>query len=1201
MSDFSARKTPIITVEPDAESKKFDKTKEKYDVAKGTAKISVGTKPISEKTKSEFAIREGSSLKKLRISSGSSDHHDLKATKNTKLSEPALKSGSLSAKPQKRQVVSGGSQGDIRAPQRHGELSKNNATVNSGLKVSSYYAEKTNDEIETSSVAKEAMKKNDALSLRGKEQDKEQDREQDREYALPDLNTYRLSSVVGAALTAIWFFVAAVYAQFYMGWGEIFSQQPHIIGGFLAGILAPVALLWMIVAHIQRGDEVRQYAIALRDELKTLDFSGSTHSRKQSQSVDITEESKSAIASIHKARAGLRHEIKYLSNISEKTGEQLDKLNTSLTARATKLLDMTQEIEKRTSSLENVSAKKFLSIPAVKGSDADDEIATAALAKTEGLTDKMEERVKALNAVLGKMEGTLGHIESKGSSTADKLSKAVEDSSSNVNALENVISKSIEKLTKATGLAKEQTEDLVTQSSEKIEALNKAGEKTSEKITSVLSQIDDTRAKMEGASDKIEEQTSKSVQAIEKQAEDMDKAQGRLAKRIDEMQLHISEPLTAVNRAVDKAAEKHQEIEETLNKRIEDLNAASDKAMEKTKSIREDLRAQTQEMSSFMGQIAGQSRNIKTMLKDESENLSDQVDVAVDKITAVGTALRGESEKISGVVASSEERIGKMRDIVAQQCIDVVKDTGNVIGEFKTIESLVSDNVKSLLSESTKAKSAVSDVASELLKSAEAVEPIYSKATAQIDLTRERFDNMLNGFEDLTSGKLESLKIYETLFDERLKALNSSADDASKILEKSSNMLGDRVNDIDNATHSAQEKLQDIDNVFKNHVSDIHLTTDQALLKIDNVQKAMNLHYQDLSASVAESLAQMKDVGDQFVKQAEQVQKMSTGAVDGLDQAGNKANERIKSLNKLAKTTAAQMEAMLQKVQTEAEHLLNTSSKTLGQMKQTGEDFANRAKMVESQMKESVQSTKKYGQELDKQVNKVSKTSVRTAEDIENAMSQLAAKLLDVKDVSKGIAGEVTGAHDKLSSETEHFADVSLKAARVVEEAANSYVRQSGVLSKATTEAAAHIQKVKEGDWRAQRDAFLNATRFVLESLHSLSVDLTRAVHGDIQEKSWKAYQRGDIAIFTRRLIENRAKLPHDKMAAKYENDTEFRTYVNRFIREFEDLYEQAGTNDYGELISATFASSDVAGLYDILCDVAGRKSLIKRQARRAV
>ena len=107
-------------------------------------------------------------------------------------------------------------------------------------------------------------------------------------------------------------------------------------------------------------------------------------------------------------------------------------------------------------------------------------------------------------------------------------------------------------------------------------------------------------------------------------------------------------------------------------------------------------------------------------------------------------------------------------------------------------------------------------------------------------------------------------------------------------------------------------------------------------------------------------------------------------------------------------------------------------------------------------------------------------------------------------------------------------------------------------------------------------------------------------MEGEVQEKVWKAYQKGDISAFTTRLLDMRDKLPFDKMRQKYSSDNEFRTYVNRFMRQFEEVYEQAADNDHGEILSATFGSSDIGRLYEILTDIAGRPSMIKKKASRA-
>ena len=170
----------------------------------------------------------------------------------------------------------------------------------------------------------------------------------------------------------------------------------------------------------------------------------------------------------------------------------------------------------------------------------------------------------------------------------------------------------------------------------------------------------------------------------------------------------------------------------------------------------------------------------------------------------------------------------------------------------------------------------------------------------------------------------------------------------------------------------------------------------------------------------------------------------------------------------------------------------------------------------------------------------------------------------------------------------------------MAEEAASSYTRQSNSLFKATQDAASHAEKIKQTSWQAQRDNFLSSAKFVLESLHSLSVDMTRLMDGEVSEKTWKAYQKGDIAAFTSRLVSMKEELPLAKMQEKFSADHEFRTYVSRYIRQYEEVYEQALSNDHGELLASTFATSDMGKLYEILCDIAGRSSLVKKLSTRA-
>ena len=99
---------------------------------------------------------------------------------------------------------------------------------------------------------------------------------------------------------------------------------------------------------------------------------------------------------------------------------------------------------------------------------------------------------------------------------------------------------------------------------------------------------------------------------------------------------------------------------------------------------------------------------------------------------------------------------------------------------------------------------------------------------------------------------------------------------------------------------------------------------------------------------------------------------------------------------------------------------------------------------------------------------------------------------------------------------------------------------------------------------------------------------MARHLENDLDQRALRAYQRGDVAAFTRHLVEIAPHIPAERAQKKFVDDSEFRNYVQRFIRQFEELLEQAQDNDYGDLLSSIFTTSDIGRLYKILCEVAG-------------
>lgn len=73
---------------------------------------------------------------------------------------------------------------------------------------------------------------------------------------------------VGIAITLAYLVAAVV-----LGWGErdkFLGMEPNQVGDFLAGVVGPLALLWLILGYFQQGEELRQSSLALAQQAEEL-------------------------------------------------------------------------------------------------------------------------------------------------------------------------------------------------------------------------------------------------------------------------------------------------------------------------------------------------------------------------------------------------------------------------------------------------------------------------------------------------------------------------------------------------------------------------------------------------------------------------------------------------------------------------------------------------------------------------------------------------------------------------------------------------------------------------------------------------------------------------------------------------------------------------------------------------------------------
>ena len=92
------------------------------------------------------------------------------------------------------------------------------------------------------------------------------------EWTPPFYLRYRLPIIGGVVLSAAWLAASITFIAQHIGWRDLLLLLPHEVGGMAAGMLTPLALLWMVIAFFERGRRLRHDTEALGRNLHRLAY-----------------------------------------------------------------------------------------------------------------------------------------------------------------------------------------------------------------------------------------------------------------------------------------------------------------------------------------------------------------------------------------------------------------------------------------------------------------------------------------------------------------------------------------------------------------------------------------------------------------------------------------------------------------------------------------------------------------------------------------------------------------------------------------------------------------------------------------------------------------------------------------------------------------------------------------------------------------
>jgi hypothetical protein len=268
-----------------------------------------------------------------------------------------------------------------------------------------------------------------------------------------------------------------------------------------------------------------------------------------------------------------------------------------------------------------------------------------------------------------------------------------------------------------------------------------------------------------------------------------------------------------------------------------------------------------------------------------------------------------------------------------------------------------------------------------------------------------------------------------------------------------------------------------------------------------------------------------------------------------LEEVGNRADSRIQSLHEQTAT----LEEMLRRADAEVQSLSEGASvrlvEALNQVRET-------AAQASEQARDALSSA-------------IPRVAQRLGESASRAMTLAIAEVGKTEMASVGAVSEQ-----------------AIEAARLATE---RLTRQLLTIAETSTAIQARID-ANATDTEAHDDqSFARTVSLLIEALNSTAIDVAKIFSNEVSDEEWRAYLRGDRGIFTRRAVKLIDRADSAVIVQRYNEDTEFRDQVNRYVHDFEAVIRRVMATRDGTPIATAMLSSDTGKLYVALAQAIER------------
>lgn len=530
---------------------------------------------------------------------------------------------------------------------------------------------------------------------------------------------------------------------------------------------------------------------------------------------------------------------------------------------------------------------------------------------------------------------------------------------------------------------------------------------------------------------------------------------------------------------------------------------------------------------------------------------------AVKKIAQMSGRLENTAEGFQKIVTSREwaevDSVCEKFQSRINELLNRVDSVSNEATEHaRVLQGHISDWIES-------GKTLSSQLVSDIENNTSHMNSMVVESEAMQKKLSELSSSVATGFADVK----KEVADYEDLMTNNDKLLGKQLEKMDAFTKQSKKLLASQLNNLTGTANAVGSQIRLAEASIEKQEKGLASAAENLMETSRATEGFIKTIASEVAGLSGKFQIEIRDFATGIVGELTTVHGVATTTLADTKTAAGAFSDSVRAMTEGVRQTLIEMNAAHSQLTGQSQELVRVSTETAEQLRPLSELIEKYYTSLPDLTRGSAEMTAQLSGEiasLDEKIRELAK-------EVENSITGIADSSLKLEHLSGQSRQQMI---DLLSDYAKATDTMQTLNRQMVETRASTPM---AAVSRIPEQTASSKAKMASGD-------FIKYSEGIMEKLHELSVDLTRAAGAEIPAAIWNKYQAGDKTIFSKWFAKMLGAADKRRIKALFKNDAVFRSQATQFVRGFAKMMAGAEQTDNKDMVSATLLKTDLGQMY---------------------